>query len=287
MVASLGQPDSKPYGLHRGWITPYLDEDGSVLGNTSYRLPLMRKLMFTENEDTDALDGDDKAAVAIQGKGCSVDGSIEAGGLDLMTMSIFTGAQLVESGLEPNLKRTLRKRGSDQRPYWRVDAQVISNSGGDNVARIYRCRANGKIQIDMQYGTFMTPVIDFKGTPLPFDDSDYAYDIDFNQTKTTLGSTPTPNPLPTVNNLTVGTIAATTVDLSWTDIPIADSFKVQQSPTGAGTWTDVTALNGGEPTDPSTTVDGLTTATGYDFRVAAVVNGVVGEYSSLVTATTL
>ncbi|WP_044109847.1 fibronectin type III domain-containing protein [Mycobacterium canetti] len=288
MVASPGNPDTKPYGLHRLWIYPYLDSDGSVLSNVGHRMPIARKFMFTETEETDSLDGDDKTALAIQGKGASVDGSLEAGGLDLMTYSIITGAQLVESGLEPNLKRTVRKRASDQRPYFRIDGQVISNGGGDHIARVWRCRANGKVQADMQYGTWMTPVIDIKGTPLPFDDADWLYEIEFNQTKTTLGSTPTPpNPLPSVNNLTVGTITATTVDLSWTDVPIAEKYLLQQAPTGTGTWTNVTVPNGGEPTDPETTVAGLTTATGYDFRVAPVVNGVTGEYSSLVTATTL
>lgn len=286
MVASLGNPDAKPYGLFRNWITPYTDADGSVLSSTSYRLPLGRKIAFTETEDYDTLDGDDKAAVAIQGKGATVDGSIEAGGLDLMCWSIFTGGQLIESGAGPTLKRTLRKKGSDQRPYFRVEGQVISNGGGDIVARIFRCKCNGKIQADMQYGTFMTPSVDFKGTPLPGDDSDYLYEFEFNATKTTLSSTPVPNPIPIPSNVTVGTIAATTVALAWNDISTADSYKVQQSTDGGTTWTDVSTPNGGAPTTNSTTVAGLTTATAYKFRVAAVVGGVTGDYSSPVSATT-
>ncbi|OBK14092.1 fibronectin type III domain-containing protein [Mycobacterium asiaticum] len=286
MVATLGNPDSKPYGLHRLWITPYTDADGSILGDTSYRMPLARTLAATENEDNDTLDGDDKAAAAIQGKGATISGTLEAGGLDLTTFAIITGAQLIESGVGPSLKRTVRKRGSDQRPYWRVEGQIISNGGGDNVMRIFRCKANGKIQFDAKYGAFMIPSTDFMGTPLPGEDADFLWEIDYNATKTTLGSTPVANPLPIPTNLTVGAVAATTVALSWTDIPTANSYKVQQAVSPFTSWTAVTSGAGGEPTDALTTVTGLTAETAYKFRVAAVFGSTTGEYCTPVSATT-
>lgn len=286
MVASLGNPDTKPYGLHRLWICGYTDTDGTILAETAYRLPLARTLAFTENEDNDTLDGDDKASVAIQGKGATVSGTLEGGGLDLTTLAIITGAQLIESGVGPTLKRTLRKRGSDQRPYWRVEGQVISNGGGDNVIRIFRCKANGKIALDSKYGAFMIPSIDFMGTPMPGEDADYLWEIDFNASKTTLGSTPSPNPLPIPMNLTVGTIAAATVDLAWTDLPTADSYKVQRSVSPFTSWTDVGSGAGGEPTDADTTVTGLTASTAYKFRVAGVFGSTTGEYCTPVSATT-
>ena len=34
----------------------------------------------------------------------------------------------------------MRKRASDARPYFRIDGQVISDAGGDVVARIYRAK---------------------------------------------------------------------------------------------------------------------------------------------------
>lgn len=286
MVASLGNPDTKPYGLHRVWITPYTDVDGTILSNTSYRLPIARTMAFAEAEDFDTLDGDDKAAVAIQGKGATVDGSLEAGGLDLMCWSIFTGGQLIESGIEPNVKRVVRKKGSDQRGYWRAEGQTISNGGGDNVARIFRCKANGKIGADMKYGTFMVPSIDFMGTPMPGDDDDYLYEIEFNQQRTTLGATPVPNPLPIPSNLTVGTVAAATAQLMWNDLSTADSYIVQKSTDGGTTYTAQGSGAGGAPTLPTTTVTGLTASTAYKFRVAGVFGGVTGPFSSPVSVTT-
>lgn len=286
MVASPGNPDTKPYGLRRAWITPYTDADGTILSNTSYRLPIARTLAFSESEDFDTLDGDDKAAVAIQGKGATVDGSLEAGGLDLMCWSIFTGGQLIESGIEPNVKRVVRKKGSDQRGYWRVEGQSISNGGGDNVARIFRCKANGKIAADMKYGTFMVPAIDFMGTPMPGDDDDYLYEIEFNQQRTTLGATPVANPLPIPSNVEVGTVAAATAGLTWNDIATADSYVVQKSADG-NNWTAVSSANGGEPSTNSTSLTTLTPSTTYHVRVAGVFGGVTGQYSSPVTLTTL
>lgn len=285
MVASPGNPDTKPYGLHRVWITGYTDVDGTILSNVSYRLPLAQTLAFTESEDFDTLNGDDKSAVAIAGKGATVDGSLEAGGLDIMTFSLITGAQLIESGIEPNVKRVLRKRGSDMRPYFRVEGQVLSNGGGDNVGRIFRCKANGKIQADMKYGTFMVPSIDFQGTPMPGDDDDYLWEIEYNEQKSTLGSTPVPNPLPVPSNVTPGAVTDTTVALTWGDLPTADSYVVEQSTDGT-TFTPVDSAKGGAPTTNSTSVTGETASTQYWFRVAGVFNGVTGDYSSAVTATT-
>lgn len=286
MTASPGTPDTKPYGLHRVWITPYTDTDGTILSGTSYRLPIARTLAFTESEDFDTLDGDDKSAVAIQGKGATVSGSLEAGGLDMMTFSIITGGQLIESGVEPNVKRVLRKKGSDQRPYFRAEGQVLSNGGGDNVARIFRCKANGKIQADMKYGTFMVPSIDFMGTPMPGDTDDYLYEIEFNEQKSTLGSTPVPNPLPIPSNLTVGAVTDVTVALTWNDLPTADSYVVQRSTDGGTTWTAVGGGSGGTPASNSTSVTSLTAETAYKFRVAGVFGGITGQYSAPVSATT-
>jgi len=286
MVASPGNPDTKPYGLNRIWITGYVDADGTILADTSYRMPIARTVAFSENEDSDTLDGDDKAAVAIQGKGATVTGTLEAGGLDLMCLSLISGAQLIESGIEPNVKRVVRKRASAPRPYFRVEGQAISNGGGDNVLRIFRCKANGKIAFDMKYGTFVIPSIDFMGTPMPGDTDDYAWELEYNQQRTTLGSTPVANPLPIPSNVTVGTLTATTAVLSWTDIPAADSYKVQTSTNGGTTWTPVASNAGGEPTTPATTVTGRVAATAYSARVAGVFNGVTGPYSAPVTFTT-
>jgi hypothetical protein len=121
---------------------------------------------------------------------------------------------------------------------------------------------------------------------MPGDDDDYLWEIDFNATKTTLSQTPVPNPLPIPSNVTVGTVAATSVGLMWNDLPTANSYKVQQSADGGDTWTDVTSQRGGAPTVAATSVTSLTASTAYQFRVAGVFGSDTGSYSSPVSVTT-
>lgn len=284
-------PDALPYGLRRVWITPYTDANGTILSDTSYRLPVSQTLSFSETEEFDTLNGDDKASVAIHGKGAQVDGSLESGGLPIMPWKIFTGGEVTESGVKPNRVTILRKRATAQRPYFRVDGQVISDSGGDIVCRIYRCKCNGKIQSDFKYGTFQISQADFLGTPMPGDDDDWLYEMQRHETKVSLGSTPEANPLPIPSNLTLGTVTAPTtsggsdgsVGLTWNELPTADSYKVESS-SDEETWAAVSSANGGEPTTASTTVEALEAGDVY-LRVAGVFGGTTGEYSSDVKAT--
>ena len=188
-------PHSLPYGLRKVTITPYVDEIGTTLATTSYAFPIAQTLSFSETEEFDELRGDDRLA-AIHGRGAEVDGSIEGGGLSIAVWSAITGGSVVEEGISPNRKRTLRKRGSDARPYFRVDGQMVSDSGGDVIARIYRCKCNGRIQAEFRYGQFQVTSTDFKGTPLPSEDdtNDWLYEIVQSESKTTLTLTPEPNP---------------------------------------------------------------------------------------------
>lgn len=283
MTATL-QDQSKPFGLNRVGLTGYTDADGSILDDTTYFLPASQTLAFKVQNDQVTLDGDDKAAVAVANKGKTVAGSIEGGGVSLQIWSILTGGQVVVEGTAPNRTRTLWQKGSDESPYFRVDGLSRSKSGGDLSCRIFRCKASN-VQGDMKYGAFQMTNADFVGTPLDSDDADYLYKFTQHESRTTLPTTPEPNPLPIPSNLAVGTIATTSVALSWNDLPTADSYKLQQSTDGT-TWTDVASGAGGAPTTNSTTVTSLTTATLYYFRVAGVFAGVTGDYSSSVTATT-
>ncbi|MDN5919083.1 MAG: fibronectin type III domain-containing protein [Pseudonocardia sp.] len=73
---------------------------------------------------------------------------------------------------------------------------------------------------------------------------------------------------------------ATSVDLTWTAVTDAASYRVGLSTDGGNTWSGVSSANGGEPTTPSTTVAGLTASTSYHFRVAAVDGaGQIGTWS--------
>ncbi|ABD58440.1 major tail protein [Mycobacterium phage PLot] len=269
-----------PYGLRDVKITPYADEGGTVLGDTSYDLPNAQTFSFNETEEFTELRGDDRL-VATHGNGAQVDWSLEAGGISLVIWSILTGGQLIQSGLTPNRKEIMRKRGTDVRPYFRVDGQVMSESGGDIVARVYRCRCNDNIGGDFGDGTFHITSCSGVGLPLLDEANDLLYDIIRNESKTSLTLTPEPNPLQSPQNLSAGTTTATSVVLTWTEVVGADEYRVQKSSDAGVTWSLV------DDVDTATiTISDLTASTAYQFRVATKVGSALSVYSAPLPVTT-
>lgn len=273
--------DALPYGLRDVKLTPYIDDGGSVLGTVSYDLPNAQTFSFNETEEFQELRGDDRL-VATHGNGAQVDWSLEAGGISLTAWSILTGGQIVVSGLSPNRVEIMRKRGSDVRPYFRVDGQVISDSGGDIVARVYRCRCNDTIGGDFADGQFHVTSVSGAGLPLLDDVNDLLYDIIRNETKTTLTGTPAGNPLGTPSGLAASSVTSSGCLLSWTAVAGATSYRVQSSTDAGATWSDVS----GDPTTNSKSITGLTTATSYRFRVASITDGALSAFSPSITVTT-
>lgn len=258
-----------PYGIRDIKLTPYIDAIGTVLGSTSVDLPYAQTLSFSEAEETTELRGDDKL-VTIHGQGAQVDLSLESGGISLAAWKILTGGSLVEEGVAPNRRIRLRKRGSDTRPYFRVEGQSISDSGGDVHVIIYRCRLNGDLAGDFADGEFFVSSASGQGLPLLDDTNDLLYDFIQNEQKAAISTTPTPNPIPTPQNVVVGALTATSAALEWDDVANATGYLVEQSISPYSTWTAVSSVNGGEPATSNTTVTGLTANSSQKFRVKAV-----------------
>lgn len=277
--------EALPYGIRDLKLTPYADAAGLVLGDESFDLPNMQTLSFSETEEFQELRGDDRI-VTTRGRGAQVEWDLEAGGISVQVWAVLTGGEIIESGTLPNRKITMRKRGSDARPFFRIDGQSISDSGGDIRVIIYRCRANASIEGQFADGEFFVTRASGLGLPLLDDTNDLLYDIVHNEQKSAISLTPDPNPLPAPQNVSVGTLTATSAALNWDPSSQADSYKVQRSADGGTTWTAVTAGNGGEPTSASTTVAGLTASTQYVFRVAGVFDTVTGPYSTPTGAVT-
>ena len=275
--------DALPYGIRDAKLTPYTDAQGTVLDTESVDLPNMQTLSFSESEEFQELRGDDKL-ITTRGQGAQVDWSLEAGGISIKAWAIMSGGSVIESGLTPNRKIILRKKATDARPFFRIDGRIVSDSGGDIHVRIYRCRCNDTIEGDFADGEFFVTNASGVGLPLLDDTNDYLYDIIRHESPQVLTLTPEANPLPTPLNLTVGTLTTTSAALSWQAVNGATGYKVQKSTDAGVTWTAVLSGAGGEPTTPSTTVTGLT-AGAIQFRVAAVVGGVTGDYCPAVSTT--
>lgn len=279
-------PTSLPYGMRDVKLTPYTDASGTVLDTASVDLPNMQTFSFSESEEFTELRGDDKT-IAIRGQGALVDWELDSGGISLPAWEILTGGTVIEEGLTPNRRWILRKRSSDTRAYFRAEGQAISDSGGDMHAVVYRCRANDTIEGEFTDGDFWVTAAKGQGLPMLTEDFDLLYDFIQNETAVAIPLTPVGNPPGPPLTLTAGTIAATTAVLNWSTVGGADSYVIQKKLHSAPdtSWAAGTPATTTAPTVTATET-GLTTATQYDFRVAAVDGGVQGGWSPVLTLTT-
>lgn len=125
---------------------------GEVAG-TSVDLPNSRTLSFSETEDFEELRGDD-GVVAVRGLGSSADWELEGGGISFEAVKTMYGGTIIETGTTPNQVKTFRKVETDARPYFQVEGQAISDSGGDFHVLLYRCRATGELSGELADGSF-------------------------------------------------------------------------------------------------------------------------------------
>lgn len=139
-----------PYGLRDVKLRP-IDAAGTV--GASVDLPVARTFSFSEAEDFEELRGDDKI-VAIRGKGPNVEWELESGGISLLAHKIMSGGTTTASGVTPNEKLVLKKLTTDARPYFQVEGQAISDSGGDWHVKLFKCRASDSLEGEMADGQF-------------------------------------------------------------------------------------------------------------------------------------
>lgn len=138
-----------PFGLRDVKVRPLT---GEVAG-TSVDLPNSRTFSFAEAEDFEELRGDD-GLVAIRGLGPAVDWELEGGGISFEAVKTMYGGTIIESGTTPNQIKTFRKLDTDTRPYFQVEGQALSDSGGDFHVVLYRCRATGELSGELADGSF-------------------------------------------------------------------------------------------------------------------------------------
>jgi hypothetical protein len=142
-----------PYGLRDVKLTAYTDAAGTVLANTSVDLPVSQTFSFSDTEDFEELRGDDRSQ-AQHGKGASVDWELDSGGLPFEAYQIMAGGTITNSGTTPAQQKIFDKKVTDQRPYFRVEGQVISDSGGDVHCILPRCKATGELSGQFADGAF-------------------------------------------------------------------------------------------------------------------------------------
>jgi len=157
---------SIPYGLRDIKITPYTDAAGVVLAATSIDLPIARTLSFSDTESFEELRGDDRVA-AQHGNGAAVDWSLESGGLPFEAFRAMAGGTITETGTTGTGKKVFSKKVTDQRPYFRIEGQVISDTGGDLHCIIYRAKATGELSGEFSDGAFFLTSASGVGLAMP------------------------------------------------------------------------------------------------------------------------
>ena len=142
-----------PYGLRDVNLTPSTDSGAPTLDTTSVDLPNARTFSFSEAEEFTELRGDDKV-VTTRGQGASVEWDLEAGGLSFDALKVMAGGTIDDTAVAPNTVRTFTKKVTDSRPFFQVEGQVISDSGGDVHCILPRCRVTGNIEGEFSDGNF-------------------------------------------------------------------------------------------------------------------------------------
>lgn len=278
----MSQPTALPYGIRDLKLTPYTDGPGIVLAATSVDLPNMQTLSFSETEEFSELRGDDRV-IATRGQGAQVEWEVESGGIALAAWAVLTGGEVILTGTTPNRVTTMRKRATDARPYFRIDGQSISDSGGDVIARIYRARVNDTVEGEFADGEFFTTSASGLGLPL-VGDFDLLYDFLQRETSTSLSLAPDANPLGPPTGLSTTALSATGATLVWNTQNNATGYQVEKSTDGT-TWSSATG--GTVNTNVGTAViTGLTTATLYYFRVKSTGPGGPSDPSDSIQRTT-
>lgn len=149
----MAQPISLPYGIRAIKLTPYTDAAGTTLDTTSVALPYSRTLSFTESEDFEDLRGDDRL-ITSHGKGPQVDWELESGGLPFEAYRVMAGGTVASTGTGATEVKTFAKKVTDSRPFFKIEGQVISDSGGDVHCILHRCKATGDLSGEWSDGDF-------------------------------------------------------------------------------------------------------------------------------------
>lgn len=160
-----------PYGIRDLKVTP-INADGTL--GTGVDLPNIRSLAFTEAEDFEELRGDD-SLVAVRGNGPVVEWEMEAGGISFDAYKVLAGGTVTVTGVTPNQIRTHNKKGTDARPYFQIEGQAISDSGGDIHVVIFKAKVTDNLEGTFEEGTFWMTGASGQALPRASDNALYEF----------------------------------------------------------------------------------------------------------------
>jgi hypothetical protein len=139
-----------PFGLRDVKLWP-LDATGAR--GTAVDLPASQTFSFKETTSSAQLQGDD-VIMASHTYNPVVEWELDAGGYSLEAYAVLAGGTVTSSGTTPAQVKTWSKLTSDDRPYFEVEGQAISDSGGDMHCVVYRCKCDGDLDGKFDNGNF-------------------------------------------------------------------------------------------------------------------------------------
>lgn len=145
------QSTAYPFGIRDIKVTPITGSDDTL--GTPVDLPAARTLSFKDGESFETLRGDDQNITSLGG-GPEITWDLEAGGISMAAYAVFAGVTVATTGTTPAQVDTMTKKTSSVRPYFRIEGQSISDSGGDIHVVLYRCKTTGDIEGELSDGNF-------------------------------------------------------------------------------------------------------------------------------------
>jgi hypothetical protein len=148
-MAGLG--NTLPFGLRdvRLWS---LDNTGTRI-SPPVDLPVARTFSFKVVISSAQLMGDD-IIQASHTYDPLVEWELEAGGYTMEALAVLLGGTVTTTGTTPAQVKTFSQKTTDSRPYFEVEGQAISDSGGDMHAIVYRCKCDGDLDGKFDNGNF-------------------------------------------------------------------------------------------------------------------------------------
>lgn len=195
-----------PFGLRDVKIFP-CDQIGVRTG-PGVDLPASRIFSFKDTQEFTELDGDD-VRYATHGGIMTVDWELESGGIPFEAYQVMAGGTIVSYGTTPNQRKVYSKLTTDSRPYFDVEGQAISDSGGDVHGLVYRCKAEGDLEGKFENGQFS--ILSASGKGYGRLDTKQAYDFVQNETETGIVTTLAPVVISATPNSALNVAGGTTI----------------------------------------------------------------------------
>lgn len=152
-----------PFGLRDVKIKPMAA--GTETPGTAVDLPNAQTFSYSEAEDFTELRGDD-GLQAVHGKGPQITWQLQGGGVSLEAVKAMYGGTITTTGTTPNQIKTYSKLGTDVRPYFQVEGQAISDSGGDFHVVVWKARCTNELSGELGDGAFALTGASGQGLPL-------------------------------------------------------------------------------------------------------------------------